>query len=78
MPWSGALPLLLLGVKCGFLGLHALNEVPESVRGLLVSYAGDKASVVLNLFVKFSALITHDPFPNLREPALGCLTRRPA
>ena len=34
-----ALPLLLLGVKLGFLGLHAVNELPECLVGLLVGYA---------------------------------------
>jgi hypothetical protein len=53
---------LVLGMKRGPLGLHVVNEIPKSLVRLLVGYAGDKASVVFNLFVEFSALITHSHF----------------
>ena len=49
-------------MKRDFLGLQAVNELPESCVGLLVGYAGDEASIVFDLFVEFSTLITHGIF----------------
>jgi len=49
----------LLGVKCGLLSLHVVNELSESFGGLRVGYAGHKATVVFYLFVEFGTLVTH-------------------
>ena len=65
-----ALPLLLLGVKLGFLGLHAVNELPECLVGLLVGYASDKASVVSDLLVELGTLNHTWPFPKLARTCL--------
>ena len=61
---------LLLGIKRGPLGLHVGNELSDSFGCLLVSYAQQKASVVLDLLVEFGALVTHSHFPVRAEPAL--------
>jgi hypothetical protein len=57
-------------MKRGPLGLHVGNELSDSFGCLLVSYAQQKASVVLDLLVEFGALVTHSHFPVRAEPAL--------
>ena len=49
-------------MKRGPLGLHVLNELPDSFGRLVIGYAGQKASVVLDLPVEFNALVTHRHF----------------
>jgi hypothetical protein len=53
---------LLLGMKRGFLSLHAVNELSDSFGCLLVGYAEQKASVVLDFLVEFGAFVTHSHF----------------
>jgi hypothetical protein len=57
-------------VKLGFLGLHAVNELPECLVGLLVGYASDKASVVSDLLVELGTLNHTWPFPKLARTCL--------
>jgi hypothetical protein len=59
----------LRGMKRGPLGLHVLNELPDSLGCLLVGYAGPKASIVLDLPVEFNALSHIDHF-RIRRTAL--------
>jgi hypothetical protein len=54
--------LLLLGMKRCFLRLHFLNELSEPFIRQLVSYAGHKGAVVIDLLVEFGALVTHSSF----------------
>jgi hypothetical protein len=49
---------------------HVVNELSDSFGCLLVSYAEQKASVVLDLLVEFGALVTHSHFPVRAEPVL--------
>ena len=61
---------LLRRMERGPLGLHVLNELPDSFGCSLVGYPRQKASVVLDLPVEFNALVTHRHFRIRREPAL--------
>ena len=57
------------GMKRGPLGLHVVNELSDSLGCLLVGYAGQKASVVLDLPVEFKHL-SHIAISDSRRTAL--------
>jgi hypothetical protein len=51
--------LCLLGMKCGLLGLHPLNQFLDPGKHSLIANSGRHALVMLDLVVEFDALLTH-------------------
>jgi hypothetical protein len=54
--------LLLLWMKCGLLSPHPLNQFLDPIKERLIGDAGRHTLVMLDLGVKFDALVTHFRF----------------